>query len=150
MTTNAELIARARELDAAATPGPWRAGIHAPYAVFIDSQASGPRHLICAPPSAAGAMADIRHAAESRTLLGMLATSLEASEARARAAETELAIRGEQLVRSENERQALADWAKEGGPVVSGVRRLQSAHSPRAHNDALTDLEVIPLPKALP
>ena len=108
MTTNAELIARARE-----------------YANARGSWLGSP-------------------------VMEDLADALESSDARARVAERELAIRGEQLVRSENERQALADWAKEAGPVVSGVRRLQLAHSPRAHNDALTDLEVIPLPKDLP
>lgn len=82
MSDRDELIAKARKLSEAATPGPWIKGTHAPYAVFI-SVDGAPRHLISAPPFSAGTKADIELAAESSTLLPALADLAESEGRRA-------------------------------------------------------------------
>lgn len=86
--TNAELCARAHELDEAATPGPWHA--HWEEVDFVDIvpdcwsvAADGSRHhyygddVITGSPSAA----DATFIAESRSLLPALATAVETLEA---------------------------------------------------------------------
>lgn len=46
--------------------------------------------------------------------------------------------------------EGLKSWVDQAAPVIDEVRQLQAAHSARAHQDALEDLERIPLPEGIP
>ncbi len=112
-----ELIARARELDAAATTGPWQTRFLY-RALTVVRRFADPFGILFMADSRQD-WADAEFCAETRTLLPALVEIADGQDRQIVALRAELAARDGQLARSEAERQKLAD---ERANVVEMVR----------------------------
>lgn len=117
LTPERETEIRARL--AAATPGPWRAGACVPHAVFV-GDASAPRHIMAAGPTAVGTPADARFIAGARSDVNLLLTELAAVRAERDALAAEL---GKWMTSGEIEAEAVQGQGAWGAGRAAAIRR---------------------------